>query len=171
MSLSVPVKVVYFAAVMYNPLKMSDPREVISRLFGTPVLCSDEFDFSHTEYYTREMGQGLRKYFAAFKSAGNIGDLPDFKLLAIDEEKRLAIEGNRVINIDPGYLAQEKVVAASTKNFTHRIYIGKGIYGDLQLMRKKGSYTPMPWTYPDYVRPEAADFFNRLYRVLGISHS
>ena len=78
-------------------------------------------------------------------------------------ESMLAIEGKRIINIDPGYLATEKVVVASTKNFTHRIYIGKGIYGDLQLMRQKGVYAAMPWTYPDYIRPEAQDFFNRLY--------
>jgi len=148
---------------MYNPLKISTSHEAVARLWGTPIFCSEEFYFNHTEYYTPEMGAGLLKYFAAFTGTGDPGHLPDYKLKAIDEENRLANEGKRVINIDPGYLAVEKIVMASTKNFTHRIYLGKGIYGDLQLMRKDGIYAPMPWTYADYIRQEAQDFFNKLY--------
>ena len=165
MSLSLPSGVMFFAAVMYSPLKITDPHEITERLWGGAALRSEEFSFVHTDYYADEMGAGLKKFFAAFRADSDLGLLPDYKLSAVDMENKLAVDGKRIINIDPGYLAPEKVVVASTKNFTHRIYIGKGIYGDLQLMRQKGSYAPMPWTYADYIRPEAASFFNRLYAL------
>jgi len=62
--------------------------------------------------------------------------LIECKLKAIQLEDRFKVDGKRKLNVDPGYIAIEKVVAASTKNFTHRIYLGKGIYADLQLIRK-----------------------------------
>ncbi len=166
MTLRKPHDVAYFAAVMYNPLKITKPGDIISRLWGEPVLCSEEFGFTHTDFYTPEMGAGLRKYFTAFEGEHDPGLLPDYKLKALEAENSLAENGKRTINIDPGYLAVEKIVVASTKNFTHRIYIGRGIYGDLQLMRRKGLYVQMPWTYADYIRPETLDFFSRLYALL-----
>ncbi|MDR0453195.1 MAG: DUF4416 family protein [Deferribacteraceae bacterium] len=165
MSLSPPGNVAYFAAVMYNPLKMSNTHELLTRIWGLPALLSEEFDFNHTEYYTPEMGSGLRKYFVAFTGADGPERLPDYKLTAIEAETLFADGGKRIINIDPGYLATEKVVVASTKNFTHRIYLCKGVYGDIQLTRRKGSYIPMPWTYADYIRREASVFFNKLYAL------
>jgi len=41
-------------------------------------------------------------------------------------------------------------VLATGKNFTHRIYIGGGIYADLTLIYQKGAFQTLPWTYPDY---------------------
>ncbi|MDR2883814.1 MAG: DUF4416 family protein [Deferribacteraceae bacterium] len=157
--------VIYFAAVMYNPNLSGDGLELITEHFGDIIKRSDEFDFEHTTYYEPEMGERLRKYFVAFKGETDPAALPRCKLRAIEIENRLAQNGKRVINIDPGYLAMEKIVVASTKNFTHRIYINSGIYGDLQLMRQKGEYTPMPWTYADYALPNVLAFFKELSKL------
>ena len=54
------------------------------------------------------------------------------------------------MNLDPGYLLYERFVLATGKNFSHRIYIGRGIYADLTLVYQKGAYRSLPWTYPDY---------------------
>jgi hypothetical protein len=43
-----------------------------------------------------------------------------------------------------------RFVLATGKNYSHRIYIGKGIYADLTLIYTKGGFTTLPWTYPDY---------------------
>ena len=48
------------------------------------------------------------------------------------------------------YLLYERFVLATGKNYSHRIYIGDGIYADLTLIFQKGAYQSLPWTYPDY---------------------
>ena len=51
-------------------------------------------------------------------------------------------------------LGEERLVLATGKNYTHRIYLSRGIYADLTLLYVKGTYQPLPWTYPDYREPE-----------------
>jgi hypothetical protein len=77
--------------------------------------------------------------------------LPNIKLFTCGIEWRLGSGGKRGINIDPGYVNLNNVVVASTKNFQSRIYLGKGIFGDVQLM---------PYTYADYKLMK--DFFLKL---------
>ena len=43
-----------------------------------------------------------------------------------------------------------KLVVASAKTFAHRIYLGRGIYGDFQLRYCQGAFVENGWTYPDY---------------------
>lgn len=68
----------------------------------------------------------------------------------------------RRVNIDPGYLDRMKLVLATTKDCSHRIYLGQGIYGDIELMYGSGSFACLEWTYPDYREPFAVEFFNRV---------
>ncbi|MCH6545716.1 MAG: DUF4416 family protein, partial [Deltaproteobacteria bacterium] len=50
----------------------------------------------------------------------------------------------RQVNIDPGYLAASKMVLATTKDASHRIYLGSGIYGEAALMfRHTAHFSPM----------------------------
>ena len=67
----------------------------------------------------------------------------------------------RTVNIDPGYITLSKLVLASTKDYSHRIYIGKGIYAETTLRFIHGSFKPIDTTYPDYRTQLAIDFFNR----------
>jgi hypothetical protein len=60
----------------------------------------------------------------------------------------------------------EKIVAASTKNFTHRVYLRDNIYGDLQLLRRKGRYIPMEWTFQDYAFDFTIGFFEKARKIL-----
>ena len=66
------------------------------------------------------------------------------------ESFRLNENQGRTVNIDPGYIAAAKFVLATGKDYSHRIYLGEGIYGDLTLIYRSGGYAPLPWTYPDY---------------------
>ena len=66
------------------------------------------------------------------------------------------------VNIDPGYVTLSKLVLATTKDYSHRIYIGKGIYGEVTLQYTKGTFTPFPHTYPDYQTRIAIEFFNQV---------
>ena len=71
-------------------------------------------------------------------------------LISHDIEKTFSLDGRRQINIDPGYVTLAKVVLSSKKNYSHRIYLGKGVYGELELFYKDGRFNPLPYTYYDY---------------------
>ncbi|MCD8554694.1 DUF4416 family protein [Seleniivibrio sp.] len=159
-------KVIFFNAVLYSKDHVKDPDEFARPLFGDPILKSAEFDFSHTSYYEPEMGANLAKYFALYDLVEHPDNLPDYKIHAVSIEDSLAIGKHRVINIDPGYVAMEKIIAASTKNFTHRIYLRDNIYGDLQLYRRKGSYVPLEWTFQDYQFDFVLGFFEKARKIL-----
>ena len=106
--------------------------------------------FDHTDYYAAEMGSPLYRRITAFRQLIEQQDLADIKHLTYRIENRFAKSGRRRVNIDPGYLLAERFVLATGKNYSHRILIGKGIYADLTLIYRGGSYQPLDWTYPDY---------------------
>lgn len=132
--------------------------------FGPIGIKSSPFDFTITDYYTAEMGEDLRKLFCCFNNPIEPGTLPDIKLRTNDIELRFA-KGNeknplRTVNIDPGYVTLSKLVLASTKDYSHRIYIGKGIYAETTLRFIHGLFVSIDTTYPDYRTQLAIDFFN-----------
>jgi len=137
--------------------------EVKSSLVGLwgPILAETPWwPFSYTSYYEKEMGAGLERSFALFDRKIDPSDLPVFKIESNEAEARLSREGQRRVNIDPGYLTLAKVVLASTKNYSHRLYLGKGIYGEITLRFARGSFHPLEWTYPDYRDERTILFFN-----------
>ncbi|HLF85879.1 MAG TPA: DUF4416 family protein, partial [Nitrospiria bacterium] len=66
----------------------------------------------------------------------------------------------RMINIDPGYLNMAKVVLATTKDFSHRIYLKDGIYAEVTLIYVGDSYYPLPYTFPDFRSKDYIGLFN-----------
>ena len=129
--------------------------------FGSIDILSLRMDFSHTDYYKDEMGGGLFRKLASFENLINREYLPDVKLFTNSvEDEYLNENGKRIINIDPGYIAMEKMVLASCKNFGHRIYLGKGVYADLTFIYRAGGFQPLEWTFPDY----AEDSMRRLLK-------
>lgn len=146
--------------------------EIEARLidrFGPVDLESAVFLFDFTDYYEAEMGQELFRKFISFHKLIPQESLPDVKLFtnSLEEELSIIIRGKpcRRLNLDPGYLNGDKVVLATTKNRSHRIYIGQGIYADPHLRYYKGVYQPFEWTYPDYRTGEALDFFLRARKL------
>jgi hypothetical protein len=132
--------------------------------FGPVELSSPEFAFDMTDYYRAEMGENLRKQFFCFRDPVPLDALPGIKLLTNEIEMRLVREENGIIrrrvNIDPGYVTLSKLALASTKDYSHRIYIGRGIFAEVTLRFIRGTFTPLETTYPDYQTPVAIDFFN-----------
>ena len=131
-------------------------------LFGPIDRVSRWLPFDYTDYYTREMGGPLYRRLAAFKQLIDQEQLPDIKLSTNALEADYAARGRRGVNIDPGYLLLERLVLATGKNFSHRIYLRHGIYADLTLIYRKGRFESLPWTYPDYADARLQDF---LYKV------
>lgn len=159
--------VLYFASIIY---RMENAfKEGLANLLetlGETEEITEEMEFSHTDYYKDEMGENLKRRLLLFKSLRKREDLPNIKIKTNEIEKRLSNRGNRTVNIDPGYITLENVILATTKNYTHRIYLGGGIYGDLTLIFKGGTYRPLEWTYPDYASQQIISIFNKWRTIL-----
>lgn len=144
-----------------NLVQRESIMEILSNKFGDPFFISDDFDFdAFTDYYEKEMGPHLYKFFASFLPLEGEDNLKKRKIESNDLESLfLTKDGKRSVNIDPGYLSLSRIVLASTKNFSHRIYLGEGIFGEVTLIYKKGKFHPLEWTYPDYQSDFAQNFF------------
>ncbi|MBF0203130.1 MAG: DUF4416 family protein [Desulfamplus sp.] len=134
----------------------------LEKEFGEIDMISNWFNFDFTDYYYAEMGSPLFRSVITFKSLIHQSSLAKIKEHTNLLEKRWEANSKRSLNIDPGYLLLSRFILATGKDYAHRIYIGKGIYADLTLMYKQGSFKPLEWTYPDYA---SAEMFNFLERV------
>ena len=108
------------------------------------------------------MGDNLQKQFIAFTKLQDPDFLIQHKIQSNHLEDEFLINRQRQVNIDPGYLTEAKMILATTKDYSHRIYLGKGIFGDLHLYFENGSFKKQFWTYPDYQQPLAINYFNEL---------
>jgi hypothetical protein len=138
---------------------------IASGQWGPIALSSEPFEFTATDYYSATMGAGLRKQFFAFERLSHPGSLVDMKLQTNAWEAEFVEMGQhpepRPLNLDPGYLTLSKLVLASTKDYAHRIYLGKGIYAEITLQYRHHQWQPHEFTFPDYRRADYHDFFTR----------
>jgi hypothetical protein len=126
--------------------------ELLNVHFGPPDLVGPWWPFTATAYYTPEMGPGLGRLLVSFLHLADPAQLANWKVRTNEIEARLSLGGRRLVNLDPGYVAKERLVLATGKNFSHRIYLDHGIYGDLTLLYGQGAFQAQSWTFPDYAR-------------------
>lgn len=162
-SITQPSPVVFIVAITYSDESVHDSvlGELIE-LYGPVLMSSEPFAFTMTEYYTEEMGEGLYKRLHAFEQFIDPGELARIKNVTNGIEglylRTDGPAGARSVNIDPGYVSLAKLVLASTKNFSHRIYIGQGIYAEITLSWYHGVFNPHKYTYRDYNTTLVMDF-------------
>ena len=124
---------------------------------------SEKIPFTQTTYYDDELGTPISRRLISFERLIPMDELPELKLWTNTLEKEVAdTTGNRLFNLDPGYLNQERLVLATGKNFTHRIYLHSGIWADLTLIFQRGGWVDLPWTFPDYATAEIKDHLTRI---------
>ncbi|NLF26205.1 MAG: DUF4416 family protein [Deltaproteobacteria bacterium] len=138
--------------------------------FGDVCLESEGFDFCETRYYESQMGAGLRVCLLAFSVLIDSSELAEVKLKTNLLEKeysalRVHPEG-RPLNIDPGYLTPAKFVLATTKDASHRIYLGKGIFAEITLHYSHGAWQDHAWTYPNYRRLDYKAFLEQCRMIV-----
>lgn len=153
-----------------HPAAMTWGLEKLQTMLGPIALQSEDFDFSETRFYTKEMGEGLRKRLILFEPWYDAGHLAECKLQTNAWEEELAQTGQfpdaRPLNLDPGYLTLAKFVLATTKDREHRLYLRDGIYAEQTLFFAHKRWQPRPWTYPDYCRADFHVFFHTARRYL-----
>jgi len=141
-------------------------RSGLEAMIGRIDLVSDIWPFDQTSYYADEIGARILRQFVSFAQLIDPGELAGIKhrTNALEQElaKSLALLVPRPVNLDPGIIEPSKLVLATTKNYSHRIYIGKQMYAEVTLVFDKGAWRPLPYTYPDYRSPQYFDFFTKV---------
>jgi hypothetical protein len=141
-------------------------RENLSSALGPIDFVSDIWTFDQTAYYTEQIGPHILRQFVSIEPLIDPGQLASIKHRTNAIEQQLAatlgVPFPRPVNLDPGTIEPSKLVLATTKNYSHRIYIGDRMYAEVTLVFDKGQWRPLPYTYPDYHRPEYFDFFSKV---------
>jgi len=114
------------------------------------------------DYYSKEMGSPLQRFFLASQKTFTRDYLLSAKLQMVGWENRWAQNEKRQVNIDVGFLTLENFILATTKNYSHRVFIGENIFADLTYQFQHGSFQMLPWTYPDYRDEKKLKFFVQL---------
>jgi hypothetical protein len=122
----------------------------MEKKFGRIDFESNVLKFDFTDYYQKEMGSPLFRKFISFERLIDPQEIIKIKLFCIKLEKKFSVEEKRKINIDPGYLNEAKLVLATTKDYFHRIYLGRGIFAEVTLYYRKNNFYEFTTTYPDY---------------------
>ena len=179
-----PNKVKFFFGLIFNDgFNIKEIYELLEKKFNNKIdIFSPVIDFSFTKYYNKEMGENLKRQWISFETHLSPELLAEIKVETNNIEDSYAVSSpfvipeclcresrsssalsskpsyNRVVNIDPGYITPANVILASTKDFSHRIYLSKGIYSEVTTIYRKEGFTKLPWTYPDYLCPTATEF-------------
>jgi len=169
--LNEPLKANLTISVMFrNEALLEETRGILERKYGEIDAISEVYDFSSiSPYYDPEMGSGIKKIVFSFKEPVPRDTLKDVKLFCVELEKRYSGNGNRLVNLDPGLVTLENFILATGKNYSHRIYLGSGVFAEVTLMfGKKSVIKELPWSYRDYLYEPARSFLlevRELYRA------
>jgi hypothetical protein len=153
--------------------------DAIENNFGNIDLTSDIWPFDKTDYYKDQTGPQILRQFVSIERLIEPGKLAKIKHRTNKLERKLAksmaLPLPRPVNLDPGIIEPSKLVLATTKNYSHRIYIGKKIYAEVTLIFDKGAWQSLSHTYPDYRQKCYFDFFakvrTRLLEQLNLSRA
>jgi len=143
----------------------SKAKDCLIKRFGKLDYESQTIPFTHTDYYEKEFGKDLKRKFINFNKLIHPDKLPDIKIFTNKIEKKLSPAFCRRINIDPGYLNLSKLILATTKDFTHRVYLNKDIYAEVTLFYKDKKFCYWEWTYPDFRTDEYLEIFGNIRAI------
>jgi hypothetical protein len=164
-----PVKLV-IAILSSDAQCLDQVRPVLVEALGPVDLVSDVWPFVQTAYYADQAGQQIVRQFVSIEKLVDPGVLADMKHRTNEIEQELAHVLDRPfprpVNLDPGVIEPSKLILATTKNYSHRIYIGKKMYAEVTLVFDKGGWRPLPYTYPDYRQRQYFDFFTQVREKL-----
>ncbi|MBZ0158161.1 MAG: DUF4416 family protein [Alphaproteobacteria bacterium] len=165
-------KALLLAGVLYTQESRYDEalRDLEAHLGGA-VMETPPLPWDYSAYYRNEMGAPLYRKFVFFRELIEQDALAPIKLFTNRIEQKFTSEGRRSVNLDPGYLTPAKLVLASTKDFSHRIYLKDGIFAEVTLMYERGKFIPHKNTYRDYIDERFQRYFYLARNLLQILSS
>ncbi|MFC1852467.1 DUF4416 family protein [candidate division CSSED10-310 bacterium] len=146
-----PVNVIVGVLTAF-PALIDDLLPHLEQHLGAVDYQTPPFPFTVTDYYHREMGSPLKRYFLSFEPLIYPDQIASIKLRTSSVEDIFRQNSSRLINLDPGYMDYHKVVLASYKSGGYKIYLQQGVYGDMTLFYSKGRFQPFSWSFPDFIQ-------------------
>jgi hypothetical protein len=134
----------------------------LAERWGPVDYASDPFPFTFTHYYDAEMGSSIDRFFISFERLVDPARLAQIKQETNGIEDLFRENGSRKVNLDPGLLSLPRFILATTKENAHRIPLAGGIYAEITLLYGKGSFRPLPWTYPDFRSEPTLSILNKI---------
>ena len=160
-----PVKLV-IGVIASSQVLFNHTEKQLVKAFGSFDYKSKNIGFDCTQYYAKDMGIALFRVFLSFSKLLDPARLAPIKLITNKMEARLARfaggKFKRPVNIDPGYITAAKLILVSTKDYSHRIYLDKGIYAEATLCFRNKRFIPSDCAYPDYRTDEYIDIFTHI---------
>jgi hypothetical protein len=153
--------------IYHNKEILHSAIEILTEKFGEIDAVSDEFSFSKefSSYYDEEIGgEGLRRIYS-FHSLVDPSRQAEIKEFTNSIEAEFSKEGNRKINLDPGFINHGRLMLATTKPQGFRIPLSNGIYTELTLFYARGAWHKLPWSYRDYQSPLVQSFITEVRKV------
>jgi len=163
-----PLVLPTFSVLYGEPCCLQSCSDRLEEHMGAPVLTSSAYPFDMTDYYRGEMGDGLLRTWFCFQLS-DPSNLPLWKERCIAVEADFGGEGNRRVNIDPGYLDHGKLVLASCKAAPDKIYLGRGVYAHTCLRYRSGDFYGPDHSFADFIDGRFNCFFleaKSLYKKL-----
>lgn len=145
-----------------DEMLLAEASDALASRLGHIDYQSELLPFDHTQYYAREFGEGLLRQILSFTELAPPQRLAEVKGMTNELEMTWAVGQQRRVNLDPGYVSLSKMVLATTKDYSHRIYLGQGIYAEVTLHFRRGTFQPWDWTYPDYASPRYLEIFGHI---------
>ena len=138
--------------------------KIMTDRFGPVDFMTEEFSFTNefSDYYDEELGGEARRRILSFERLVDPTEQADIKTFTNSVEADFSIDGNRKINLDPGFLSHGRLLLATTKKTGFRIPLKDGIYTELTLFYARGAWQKLPWTYRDYQSERVQSFLTEV---------
>lgn len=151
--------------IIYNDKEiLGKALKMLTDEFGEFDGMCEEFSFSEefSDYYDEELGgEGIRRIYS-FKNLVDPSRQAEIKEKTNEFEKLLSVDGDRKINLDPGFINHGRLMLATTKPQGFRIPLKNGIYTELTLFYARGGWHKLPWSYRDYQSERVQDFITKV---------
>ena len=140
--------------------------KIMTDKFGSVDFETEEFSFTEefSSYYDEELGGEAKRKILSFEHLVDPEMQADIKTFTNSVESQFSIEGNRKVNLDPGFLSHGRLLLATTKKTGFRIPLKDGIYTELTLFYARGAWQKLPWTYRDYQSERVQAFLTTVRR-------
>ncbi|MBQ6039499.1 MAG: DUF4416 family protein [Oscillospiraceae bacterium] len=154
-------------AVLYtDEATANDAITKLKAAYGETDLESERYCFSEiSPYYDSEMGGTVFRRLLSFRDCRNPAELAAIKTFTNQLEQAAAADGQRRVNLDPGFVSCGRLSLATTKNAGHRIPLSDGIYAELTLFYARHAWNPFPWTYMDFKLPQVHAFLTQARKI------
>ena len=155
--------------VIYNDAEIYDRAlAMLKEAFGEIDGESERFSFSRefSDYYDEELGGEGQRVIFSFRDCVDPARQAEIKQKTNEMERILSDgDGNRLINLDPGFINHGRLMLATTKKAGFRIPLADGIYTELTLFWARGEWHKFPWSYRDYQSEKVQNFLTETRKI------